>query len=126
MLIVVIGMGSVPMSFMDEVGVVPVLHCGMPATWCMAMRVVLGDRVRRGQTIAAISAIDIALWDIAGKSMDVPVWRLLGGRKADAMPAYASGGWANAATIGDQLAGYVRQGGFRAVKMRVGAMDGPP
>src|SRR5829696_6726437 len=33
-LIVVIGMGSVPMSFMDEVGVVAVLHCGMPATWC--------------------------------------------------------------------------------------------
>jgi L-alanine-DL-glutamate epimerase-like enolase superfamily enzyme len=84
------------------------------------------DMARRGQTIAAISAIDIALWDIAGKSLDVPVWRLLGGRKALAMPAYASGGWADAKTIGDQLSGYVREGGFKAVKMRVGAMDGPP
>jgi L-alanine-DL-glutamate epimerase-like enolase superfamily enzyme len=84
------------------------------------------DMARRGQTIAAISAIDIALWDIAGKSMQAPVWRLLGGRKAEAMPAYASGGWADAKTIGEQLSGYIRQGGFRAVKMRVGAMDGAP
>ncbi len=58
--------------------------------------------------------------------MGVPIWRLLGGRKAEAMPAYASGGWADAGAIGDQLAGYVRQGGFGAVKMRVGAMDGAP
>src|SRR5829696_7979010 len=53
-LIVVIGMGSVPMSFMDEVGVVAVLHCGMPATWCMAVGVVLGDRVRRHKVIIII------------------------------------------------------------------------
>lgn len=84
------------------------------------------DLARRGQTIAAISAIDIALWDIAGKSMNVPIWRLLGGRKAQFLPAYASGGWADAKTIGDQLSGYVKQGGFKAVKMRVGAMDGAP
>ena len=82
------------------------------------------DMARRGQTIAAISAIDIALWDIAGKSMKAPVWRLLGGRKSPALPAYASGGWADAKTIGEQLSGYVKQGGFKAVKMRVGAMDG--
>ena len=46
MLIVVIGMGSVPMSFMDEVSVITVLHCRMPATWCMPVGVVFGDRVR--------------------------------------------------------------------------------
>src|SRR4029079_16079815 len=43
----------------------------------------------------------------------------------EAMPAYASGGWADAKTIGDQLKAYVKQG-FGAVKMRVGAMDGTP
>ncbi len=81
---------------------------------------------RRGLTVAAISAVDIALWDIFGKSLGEPVWRLLGGRKADRMPAYASGGWAPAETIGEQLRSYIDGGGFKAVKMRVGAMDGAP
>ncbi|MDI7861638.1 mandelate racemase/muconate lactonizing enzyme family protein [Rhizobiaceae bacterium n13] len=81
---------------------------------------------RRGLSVAAISAVDLALWDILGKSLGVPVWRLLGGRKADRMAAYASGGWAGAEAIGDQLRGYIAEGGFKAVKMRVGAMDGAP
>jgi L-alanine-DL-glutamate epimerase-like enolase superfamily enzyme len=81
---------------------------------------------RRGLTVAAISAVDIALWDILGKSLGVPVWQLLGGRKAERMPAYASGGWAPAEEIGEQLQSYVDEGGFKAVKMRVGAMDGAP
>ena len=81
---------------------------------------------RRGLTVAAISAVDIALWDILGKSLGKPVWQLLGGRKADRLPAYASGGWADADTIGEQLKSYVARGGFRSVKMRVGAMDGAP
>jgi len=81
---------------------------------------------RRGLSIAAISGIDIALWDILGKSLNVPVWQLLGGRKSECMPAYASGGWAAAGEIGAQLKGYVERGGFGAVKMRVGVFDGSP
>ena len=81
---------------------------------------------RRGMSIAAISAVDIALWDILGKHLGQPVWQLLGGRKLDRMPAYASGGWASADKIGDQLKSYIASGGFKAVKMRVGAMDGAP
>ena len=81
---------------------------------------------RRGMTVAAISAVDIALWDILGKSLGLPVWQLLGGRKLDRMPAYASGGWAAADAIGDHLKSYIDNGGFKAVKMRVGAMDGAP
>lgn len=81
---------------------------------------------RRGMSVAAISAIDIALWDIFGKATGEPVWRLLGGRKKEAMPAYASGGWADVNGIGDQLTSYIEAGGFKGVKMRVGAMDGPP
>jgi L-alanine-DL-glutamate epimerase-like enolase superfamily enzyme len=79
---------------------------------------------RRGLSVSAIAGVDLALWDILGKSLDAPVWRLLGGRRAERMPAYASGGWAGADRIGEQLLGYIEQGGFRAVKMRVGSMDG--
>ena len=79
---------------------------------------------RRGIRISAIGAIDMACWDILGRSLDVPVWRLLGGRCRDSMPAYASGGWAPVEAIGAQLEDYVARGGFRAVKMRVGAGDG--
>ena len=79
---------------------------------------------RRGIGIAAIGAIDMACWDILGRSLGVPVWRLLGGKCRDTMPAYASGGWAPADAIGAQLEGYVAQGGFGAVKMRVGVGDG--
>ncbi|MFC3127282.1 mandelate racemase/muconate lactonizing enzyme family protein [Pseudoroseomonas globiformis] len=81
---------------------------------------------RRGLSISAIAGVDIALWDILGKSLDVPVWRLLGGRRLARMPAYASGGWADASKIGAQLKGYCDRAGFRAVKMRVGVMDGSP
>jgi len=87
---------------------------------------VLPQLGRRGLSISAIAGVDIALWDLLGKSLGAPVWRLLGGRRAERMPAYASGGWADEARIGEQLLGYVEQGGFGAVKMRVGVMDGEP
>ena len=77
---------------------------------------------RRGITVAAISGIDIALWDLAGQALGVPVWRLLGGKYRDQVPAYASGGWAPVGGIGKQLAQYVDRG-HRAVKMRVGLQD---
>ena len=79
---------------------------------------------RRGITIAGISAIDIALWDILGKSLDAPVWRLLGGRRHERMPAYASGGWKPADQVADELRAFLDVGGFKAVKMRVGSGDG--
>ncbi|WP_214226739.1 mandelate racemase/muconate lactonizing enzyme family protein [Pedobacter sp. B4-66] len=77
---------------------------------------------RRGLTVSAMSGIDTALWDLKGKALGVPVMDLLGGSCRDQMPAYASGGWADAENIGTQLNGYVAKG-FNAVKMRVGIMD---
>jgi L-alanine-DL-glutamate epimerase-like enolase superfamily enzyme len=77
---------------------------------------------RRGITLSAISGIDIALWDLCGRALGVPVWRLLGGRYRDRVPAYASGGWAPVGGIGAQMAQYVERG-HRAVKLRVGLQD---
>ncbi len=78
---------------------------------------------RRGLNVAALSGIDMALWDVLGQSLGVPVVQLLGGACRAQMPAYASGGWAGVDGIGAQLGGYVERG-FGAVKMRVGVMDG--
>lgn len=81
---------------------------------------------RRGLNISAISGIDIALWDILGKWLNVPVHQLLGGKRVERMPAYASGGWAPTSGIGAQLKTFVDAGGFKAVKMRVGVQDRSP
>lgn len=47
---------------------------------------------KKGVPVYAISAIDIGLWDILAKSMEQPVWRLLGAH-ADKVPVYGSGGF---------------------------------
>lgn len=78
---------------------------------------------RRGVSMSAMSGIDMALWDVVGKSLGAPVVDLWGGPCTDTLPAYASGGWADVDDIGAQLQGYVDHG-FDAVKMRVGIMDG--
>lgn len=48
-----------------------------------------------GTLYAAISAIDIALWDIVGKRLGVPVYKLLGGKVHDPLRIYASYRWGN-------------------------------
>ena len=45
---------------------------------------------RKGITIQAISAIDIALWDALGKLRNEPVYQLLGGKTKDRLPVYAT------------------------------------
>ncbi|KPK08234.1 MAG: enolase [Betaproteobacteria bacterium SG8_39] len=99
------------------------LYNRVRAHYALSAGHVFPDLARRGLTVSALSGIDIALWDILGKSLGAPVWRLLGGRTHDWLPAYASGGWAAEDAIGAQLKGYVERG-FRSVKMRVGVMDG--
>src|SRR5437660_171522 len=77
---------------------------------------------RRGLVMQAISGIDIALWDIAGKIAKLPVYKLLGACR-DRVEAYASGGFYQEGKSAADLAGEAeayRARGFKGMKMKVG------
>ena len=70
------------------------------------------------------SGVNIALWDIMGKALEVPVYRLLGGAFRDRIPCYASGLFRkdsldNTQRLANEARGYVDQG-FTAMKMKTG------
>ena len=84
---------------------------------------VIWQGLSRGD-IGAMSGVDIALWDIAGKALDLPIHRLLGGAFRERIPAYASGLFMKdvpdaTRALEDEAKGYVDQG-FPAVKMKIG------
>ncbi len=82
---------------------------------------------RKGPALYAISAVDIALWDLAGKHFGQPVFELLGGRARDVVPVYASHlHFTNEDEFVAEATEYVRRG-FKAMKMRFlhGPADGP-
>jgi D-galactarolactone cycloisomerase len=77
-----------------------------------------------GMAIAAISGIDIALWDIIGKSCGKPVHKLIGGAFRDKVQAYATGLYfidmdRLIEEAVDEAQGYVEEG-FTAIKMKIG------
>lgn len=75
---------------------------------------------RSGLAVAAASALENALWDIAGKAAGVPVYRLLGGLCHEKLPIYASGGLEQPLEDLKAEMRAHREAGFRAVKMRIG------
>lgn len=73
---------------------------------------------RKGTALHAISAIDLALWDIAGKSAGKPVYELLGGPVRERIPVYASALHpVGADKVAAEAKAYVADG-FTAMKMR--------
>ncbi|HTK29815.1 MAG TPA: mandelate racemase/muconate lactonizing enzyme family protein [Vicinamibacterales bacterium] len=70
-------------------------------------------------TQSALAAFDMASWDIIGQALGVPVWRLLGGRVRDRIPAYANGWYQSEREPGAiaALAKTVVARGYRAMKL---------
>lgn len=82
------------------------------------------DFARRGVLVSSISAVDIALWDIKGKALNLPVSTLLGGQHRSRVIPYATGLYFSetnqlAESLAAEAKGYVEQG-FKAIKMKVG------
>jgi L-rhamnonate dehydratase len=75
---------------------------------------------RKGIGMAAISAVDIALWDLLGKSAKQPVYRLLGGRTKNRIPVYASRLYNTGLQELAAEARRYKDDGYRAMKFRFG------
>jgi L-alanine-DL-glutamate epimerase-like enolase superfamily enzyme len=71
---------------------------------------------RTSVTIAAMSAIDMAFWDIKGKKFGEPIHRLLGGKRVDKVTAYASILFGRDGQETADIARRWRQAGYRAIK----------
>ncbi|NLB54344.1 MAG: mandelate racemase/muconate lactonizing enzyme family protein [Lentisphaerae bacterium] len=84
------------------------------------------DYGRKGSVIEAISGVDMALWDIKGKALGLPVSTLLGGRQRESVQAYATGLYFKP---GQSLHDYVKETrqyidkGFRGIKVKIGSND---
>ena len=75
---------------------------------------------RKGVAMTAISAVDIALWDLLGKDAKQPVFRLLGGRTKDKIPVYASRLYAMPIPELRAEAQKYKDEGYKAMKLRFG------
>lgn len=74
----------------------------------------------RGVVMAAISAVDVALWDLRSKQLDLPLADLWGAQRTS-VPVYGSGGFTSLSTdqLDEQVEGWLRAG-CSAVKLKIG------
>lgn len=82
------------------------------------------DFARRGILVASMSAIDVALWDLKGKILGLPVSVLLGGAQRSQVRPYATGLYFSdynnpSKDFDKEVRQYIRKG-FKAIKMKVG------
>ena len=75
---------------------------------------------RKGAVLAAISAVDIALWDIKGLVMNQPIFKLLGGRTKEHIPTYYSRLYTRDLDSLQAEAAHYKAEGFTGMKLRCG------
>ncbi len=93
--------------------------------WAKVYKMQLASHGMGYASAMALSGIDMALWDIRCKIVDLPLYRLLGGSK-NPIPAYAGGislGWQEPTQLADEAQMHV-DSGYRALKLRVGDNPG--
>src|SRR5262245_12069438 len=85
------------------------------------LRAVAGGTGPAGIFTMALSAIDVAMWDIKGKALGLPLWKLLGGGR-DHIATYASGALRRGLKLDEAVtaAGRLREKGHRQTKMQLG------
>jgi L-alanine-DL-glutamate epimerase-like enolase superfamily enzyme len=92
----------------------------VPGAWSRMVRAVRNDG-RDGICSMAVSAVDLALWDLKARLLDVPLFGLLGAAR-DRVPVYGSGGFTSYddRKLEEQLAGWVHGADIPRVKIKVG------
>ena len=84
------------------------------------------DHGQKGMPMQALSGVDIALWDLAGKAMGQPIYNLLGGAHRSSVPAYGYGMMLKRESVDDHVARFEDEAaeildmGFKATKMKTG------
>ncbi len=90
------------------------------ALWERMVDRLVSQKERLAGGASALSALDQALWDLAGRALDLPVYSLLGGRRLARLDAYATGLYLEEPEALAAKAREFLQRGFHAVKMKIG------
>jgi len=87
-------------------------------------RAYIFDGALAGNVISALTGIEIALWDLAGKAVGLPVYQLLGGKFRDKVRLYSDCGGSDPESCGKKAAEVVAMG-FNAIKFDVDDYNSP-
>ena len=84
------------------------------------------DHGQKGMPLQALSGVDIALWDIAGKAAGLPIYKMIGGAHREKVEVYGYGMMLRPENVDSLVSRFmdeatkIKEKGFKAVKMKVG------